>query len=60
MDMAVPGNMHPDQDNDVWAQGVVAALTATASDDGAHGLLSGDDMVMLDSRVSFHSICYDC
>ncbi|SJL08338.1 uncharacterized protein ARMOST_11701 [Armillaria ostoyae] len=54
MDMTVPGNMHPDQDDDAWAQGVVTVLTATAADDGAHGSLSGDDMVMLNSPLSIH------
>lgn len=49
MDMVIPGNLNPDQDDNAWAQDVVAALAIGVTDDAAHGFVSGDDFVMKDA-----------
>ncbi|SJL14312.1 uncharacterized protein ARMOST_17768 [Armillaria ostoyae] len=51
MDMVIPGNLNPDQDDNTWAQNIVAALASGVTDDSAHGFVSGKDFVMKESSA---------
>ncbi|PBL01531.1 hypothetical protein ARMGADRAFT_1023002 [Armillaria gallica] len=51
MDMVIPRDLNPDQDDNAWAQDIIAALAIGGTDDTAHRFVSGDDFVMKDASA---------